>query len=156
MKIWIGGVADESKNNLGLSFPLMMIKASGMHLLHALMMKRNRWSNGNKWAAHLKASIDNILAIEHKCRNSLSIKTRNIYKREEQLNPKVHTNTHLKITPSQFLSNNFLFFWLKYYSVFGKYHTSVFYFFPKLYHKFTLETRPITGSSIHWDEDLNC
>ena len=98
------GVADESENNLGLSFPLMMIKASGTHLLNTLMMKRNRQSNGNKWAAHLKASIGNILAIEYKCRNSLSIKTRNIYKREEQLNPKVHTNTHLKITPSQFLS----------------------------------------------------
>ena len=40
--------ANESKNNLGSSFPLMMIKASITHLLHTLMMKCNRRSNGNK------------------------------------------------------------------------------------------------------------
>ena len=38
----------KSKNNLGLSFPLMTIKASVTHLLHVLMMKCNRRSNGNK------------------------------------------------------------------------------------------------------------
>lgn len=39
---------DESKNNLGSSFSLMMIKASVIYLLHILMMKCNGWSNGNK------------------------------------------------------------------------------------------------------------
>ena len=40
--------ANESKNNLGSSFPLMMIKASVTNLLHTLIMKRNKRINGNK------------------------------------------------------------------------------------------------------------
>ena len=95
---------DESKNNMGLSFPLMTIKTSVTYLLSVLMRKRNRWNNGNKWAVHFKAFIDNILAIGHKYRHSLFIKARKNYKRKEQQNPKVHTNTHPKITSSQFLS----------------------------------------------------
>ena len=53
---------------------------------------------------HFNASIDNILAIAHKCWDSLSIKARNNYKKKEQQNPKVYTNTHPKITPSHFFS----------------------------------------------------
>ena len=76
--------ANESKNNLGSSFPLMMIKASITHLLHTLMMKCNRRSNGNKWVMHFRAPINNVLAIKHKYKHSLSIKARNNYKRKEQ------------------------------------------------------------------------
>ena len=66
----------------------MTIKASITHLLHALMMKCNGWSNSNKWVAHLRASNDNVLAVEHKCRNLLSIKARNNYKRKWTTKPK--------------------------------------------------------------------
>lgn len=41
-------VADESENKLGSSFPIMTTKSDVIHLLHALMMKRNGRSNGNK------------------------------------------------------------------------------------------------------------
>ena len=91
------------KINMGLSFSLMTIIASVTHLLRALMMKRNRQSNGNKWAVHFRAPIDNVLAVEHKYRHSLFIKVRNNYKRKEKQNPKVYTNTHPKITPNQSL-----------------------------------------------------
>ena len=47
-------------------------------------MKRNGQINGNKWAVHFKAPIDNVLLVEHKYRHSLSIKARNNYKRKEQ------------------------------------------------------------------------
>ena len=90
--------------NLKSSFLLMTIKASVTNLLHTLIMKRNKRINGNKWAVHFKALIDNVLAFEHKYKHSLSIKARNNYKRKEQQNPKVHMNTHPKITPSQLLS----------------------------------------------------
>jgi len=78
------GAADESENKLGTSFPIMTTKLDVTHLLHALMMKRNGRSNGNKWAMQFRAPIDNVLAVEHKYRNSLSIKVRNRYKRKEQ------------------------------------------------------------------------
>ena len=42
------GTTDEPKNNLGLSFPLMIIKGSVTHLLRALMIKCNEQSNSNK------------------------------------------------------------------------------------------------------------
>ena len=84
------------KINMGLSFSLMTIKASVTHLLCALMMKRNRQSNGSKWAVHFRAPIDNVLAVEHKYRHSLFIKVRNNYKRKEKQNSKVYTNTHPK------------------------------------------------------------
>ena len=75
------GVANELENNLGSSLPLMTIKASVTHLLHALMMKRNGRSNNNKWVVYFRAPIDNVLAITHKYWNSLSIKARNNYKK---------------------------------------------------------------------------
>ena len=49
--------ADESKNKLQSSLPIMMIKVGVTHLLHALMMKSNEWSNGNKWAVYIRPSI---------------------------------------------------------------------------------------------------
>ena len=79
----------------------MTIKAS---VTHTLIMKWNRRNNGNKWVVHFRTLIDNVLAVEHKYKHSLSIKARNNYKRKEQQNPKVHTNTHPKIAPSQLLS----------------------------------------------------
>ena len=48
---------DESKNKLQSSLPIMMIKVGVTHLLHALMMKSNEWSNGNKWAVYIRPSI---------------------------------------------------------------------------------------------------
>ena len=95
------GVADELENILRSSFPIKTTKSDVTHLLHALMMKQ---SNGNKWVVHFRAPIDNVLVVEHKYRHSLSITVRNSYKRKEQQNPKGHTNTHPKITPSHFLS----------------------------------------------------
>ena len=99
---WFEMSFDESENNLGSSLPLMTIKVSVTHLLRALIMKCNGWSNGNKWAVHLRAPIDNILVVEYKYRNSLFIKARNNYKKNQ--NPKIHTNTDPKVTPSHFLS----------------------------------------------------
>ena len=52
---------------------------------------------------HFRSPIDKVLAVEHKYRHSLSIEARNNYKIKEQQNPKVHINTHPKITPSHFL-----------------------------------------------------
>ena len=125
----------------------MTRKVSITHLLCALMKKRNGRSNGNKWAVHLRAPISNVLAVEHKYRNSLSIKVRNNYKRKEQHNPKVHTNIHPNITPSQFRSKHFsLTFWLKHWSVLAN-TTSV---YPISFSSFD------AGSSISWDEKLNC
>ena len=72
------------KINMGSSFLLMMIKASVTHLLLTLMMKRNGRSNSNKLVVHFRAPIDNILAVEHKYRHSLSIKARNNYKRKKK------------------------------------------------------------------------
>ena len=74
-----------------------MIQTSVTLLLHALIIKRNRQSNNNKWAVRFRALIDNTVAIEHKYRPSLSIKIGDNYKREEQQNQKVHTNTKPKI-----------------------------------------------------------
>jgi len=46
-------------------------------------------------------------------------------------------------------------FWLMHQSVFGKHHIIVSHFFLKLSCRLGPETRPITGSSIQWDEVLN-
>ena len=73
-------------------------------------MKHNEQNNSNKWAVHFKVPIDNVLAVAHKCWDSLSIKAWNNYKRdkrEEQHNSKVHTNIHPKITLSHFFSKQF-------------------------------------------------
>ena len=70
---------DESKNKLESSFSIITTQASITYLLCALMIK----SNGNKWAVHIRRPIGNAL-VEHKYRDSLSIKVRNIYKRKEE------------------------------------------------------------------------
>ena len=86
----------------------------------------------------------------------IHLRQENNYKRKGQYNPKVHTNTHRKTTPSHFFSlNHFLHFWLKYWSVFGKHHTGVLHFFLKLSYRFGPETWPIAGSSIQSDVVLN-
>ena len=54
-----------------------------------------------------------------------------------------------------FSLNNFLPFWLKHQSVFGKHHTSVLFFFSKLSCSFASKTRSTTTSSIQWNEVLN-
>jgi len=90
----------------------MMTQASATHLLCALMTKNNKWSNGNKWAAHIKAPIGNALAIEHKYKDSLTIKARNGLKRKKWQNPKVHKKKKIqpKATPKSIsLSKAFLF-----------------------------------------------
>ena len=66
-------------------------------------MKHNGRNNGNKWTMHFRALNDNVLIVRYKYKHSLSIKAMNNYKRKEEQNPKVHINTHPKITPSHFL-----------------------------------------------------
>ena len=87
----------------------MMIQTSVTHLLRALMTRSNEWSNGNKWAMHIRAPIGNTLVVGYKCRNSLTIRAKNNYKRKKWHNPKVHTKIHPKTNLSQFLSINLFF-----------------------------------------------
>ena len=96
------GAADESKITWDRHSMSMTTWTSVTHLLCALMMKSNEWSNGNKWAVYFRAPIDDTPALAHKCWDSLPIKTGNNYKRKGQHNPKVHTNTDPKTTPSHF------------------------------------------------------
>ena len=41
-------IFDESKNELESTFPIMTMLTSVIHLLRALMIRRNGWSNGKK------------------------------------------------------------------------------------------------------------
>ena len=134
----------------------MMIQTSVTHLLRALMTRSNEWSNGNKWAMHIRAPIGNTLVVGYKCRNSLTIRAKNNYKRKKWHNPKVHTKIHPKTNLSQFLSINLFFFWLNHRSIFEKHHTSVIPFHFKSYYKFQIEDIINPTSSIYRDEELNC
>ena len=46
---------------------LMTTQMSVAHILHALIMKSNGQSNGNKWVVYFRAPINDTLAIAHKC-----------------------------------------------------------------------------------------
>ena len=52
MPIRLSSCLMSQKNNPQLSVPIMTIKASITHLLHALIINSNRWSNDNKWIVH--------------------------------------------------------------------------------------------------------
>lgn len=77
------------------------------HSLQAFMAKSNGRGNGNKGDVHTRAPIDNVLAVVHKCRDSLPFKAMNSYKRKGKHNQKVHTKFHPKLLLSQILSQNF-------------------------------------------------
>ena len=114
-------------------------------------------STVTKWAVNFKQRFCNTLAVKHKYSNSLPINEARNYKRRRQQKLNIHTNTLRKSPSSEFSLKSFS---LTDLSIGGglanatpTYYSStqfIFASFPPT------KMTPITVSSIHYDEELNC
>lgn len=62
------------------------------HSLQEFVAKSNGRGNGNKGDVYTRAPIGNVLAIVHKCRDSLPFKAMNSYKRKGKHNQRYTQN----------------------------------------------------------------